>query len=499
MSSSSSSFPDVYAWFLNLPSIVQWKSNSMSMIICGGSTTSYQPSLNLKVTKNGQSSICFSIEADFNLPISLWTSKHIKFANILVSPSIMSSLLNNIIKDELKYSPDENASSITLVVPKIELVNNFKDTINFSVLTLAFLVNIYDAPVDVRSECLNILHEQLVCSRSREMMKVFIRLLGSNLEEQWMRTMNLAITNYWVSENQTVLSRTMSSSLFSYALSTSGLWKVQVYCPVVAMDIVKSAHPPLSDERLRFSLNYHQLEGVIQLNYKVVVREMWVDVIVNIDNIRCDITRLINESLMRARGAGTGEKYFPSRISLQLTPSLQTSILSISVSKSSDNPTTEIGVEKSIEGSFEPNSFPGLSVSVGETMTMSLKPWKFEQSVHGNSANLNWFLYDSANGREVFSSKPSKTSMFQPKAWFKNRYSKVYRPFTRQGGVIFAQDEYGEKVCWKMQKNVMGKSMDWELIGFIWLTYWPNKYKTLYTETKRMGFRETLNLTLSQS
>lgn len=83
---------------------------------------------------------------------------------------------------------------------------------------------------------------------------------------------------------------------------------------------------------------------------------------------------------MNERGVGVDEKHFPSRISLQITPTLQTSIISVSVSKSSDNPSREIELEKTIEGSFDPpNSFFGLKVSVGETMTTNLKPWKFEQ------------------------------------------------------------------------------------------------------------------------
>lgn len=75
------------------------------------------------------------------------------------------------------------------------------------------------------------------------------------------------------------------SPLFSYAIATFGFWKVQLYCPVMAMDLVNSSNP-CADERLLFSLNYHQLEGVIQFNYKVIVQEKWVDVMVNIDNIR---------------------------------------------------------------------------------------------------------------------------------------------------------------------------------------------------------------------
>lgn len=213
--------------------------------------------------------------------------------------------------------------------------------------------------------------------------------------------------------------------------------------------------------------------------------------------IRCDVIKLLSDTLMVERGAGTSEKHFPSRIALQITPTSQSNVISISVSKSSDNPQREIGLEKAIEASFEPlNTNIGLNFSSAETTTLTLKPWKFEQSVWGNSGKLNWFLHDSADGREVFSSKPSKFAMIHPKAWFRNRYSSVYRPFTREGGVVFAGDEYGESVSWKVDKGCMGRSMEWEIKGWIWLTYWPNKHRSLYSETRRLEFREILELTL---
>jgi hypothetical protein len=212
---------------------------------------------------------------------------------------------------------------------------------------------------------------------------------------------------------------------------------------------------------------------------------------------RCDVIRLVNETLLNQRGVGAAEKHFPSRISLQLTPTLQTNILSLSVSKSSENPAREFGYEKGIEAGLQSsNPYLGLKVSAGETMTMSLKPWKFEESVDGYSASLNWFLHDSMDGREVFSSKPSKVALLNPKAWFRDRYSSAYRPFTRQGGVIFAGDEYGERVCWKVDKSAVGRSMEWEIRGWIWLTYWPNKYKTSYAETRRLEFREIVHLAI---
>ncbi|KAI5670428.1 hypothetical protein M9H77_10792 [Catharanthus roseus] len=499
---ASFAFPDVWTWIHNLPPIIQWKTESISLCICP--SCSSQPQLKLAITKSLQSysSVTVSILADYNVPISLWISKpfNLNFNN---STETISNLLLNFIEDVLNYCPNKNLSLFKRI-PILDSNLNYKEMFNFSFLTLTFIICIYEAPSDLRSGCLNILKNLFSCPQSRQVSKMLMRILGSNVEEQWMRTINLAITN-WISEiksehhHHSLLLKS-PSPLFSYSNPGFGFWKVQLYCPVIAMEVESSSssHISAADDRLMFSLNYHQLEGVIQLNYKVIVREKWIEVNVNTDNIRYDVISLVNETLMNERGAGITEKHFPSRISLHLTPTMQTNVLSVSVSKSSENPTREIGIEKGIEASIEPpNPFPGLNFSAGETMTMSLKPWKFEQWVHGNSIVLNWFLHDSVDGKEVFSSKPSKIALLQPKSWFKNRYSSAYRPFTREGGIIFAGDEYGDSVCWKVDKMALGKTMEWEIKGWIWLTYWPNKYRSLYSETRRAEFGELLQLTLA--
>ncbi|KAG6728833.1 hypothetical protein I3843_02G173200 [Carya illinoinensis] len=326
---------------------------------------------------------------------------------------------------------------------KLDSTSCFKDMFNFTFLTLLFLVCIYEAPEVLRSACLNGLETHLANCQSRHATKLLMKLLGSNIEEKWMRSTNLAIRNWIIELQATRRSLKTPSPLFSHAVSNFGSWK-----------------------RLQFSLTYHQLEGVVQFNSSVVIQENWVDVMVNTDNIRCDVIRVLNENLMNEQGVGTAEKQFPSRISL-------------SVSKSSENPTTEFGCERSIQAGFEPsNPYLGLKLSSGETVTMSLKPWKFEELI-------------------IFSSKPSKLAFLNPKAWFRDRYSSAYRPFTRQGGIIFAGDEYGERVWWKVDKSAMGTSMEWEIRGRIWLTYWPNKYRTFYRETRSLEFREILHLTIA--
>ncbi|KAI4306507.1 hypothetical protein L6164_029779 [Bauhinia variegata] len=494
------SFPDVFLWIQNLPPISEWKTNSMSICICSSSSSSV-PSLNLTIAKTHQSSkLSFAIIADFTLPISLWTSKPFKPSSKtmkFIDEETISSLLSNFIEDILHYGPNKNSTYIKF--PKLDSLSNFPDIFNLALLTLFFLVCIYEAPADLRSGCLNVIKNQLAGCQSKQASKLLMKLLGSNLEEQWMRSLNLAITN-WIVELQASHRRSAlktPSPLFSYAFSTFGLWKVQLYCPLIAMDDENSNKHP-ADERLRFSLDYHQLEGVLQFNYQVIIKEKWVEIMVNIDNIRCDVSKLVTDTLIKERGAGAAEKHFPSRISLQLTPIVQNHVLSLSVSKSSENPRIEIGVDKSIEASFDPpNPYLGLKVSAGESATMSLKPWKFEESVHGYGANLNWFLHDSVDGKEVFSWKPSKISLLNPRAWFRDRYSSAYRPFTRQGGIVFAGDEYGDCVVWKVDKAAVGKTLEWEIRGWICLTYLPNKYKTFYSETRRLEFREIVNLNIA--
>lgn len=211
--------------------------------------------------------------------------------------------------------------------------------------------------------------------------------------------------------------------------------------------------------------------------------------------------QLVSERLMAKQGYGSDEKHFPSRISLQLTPMAQAQpdILSLSVSRSTDNPVHEVGLDTGLDASLGMPASIGIGVSAHETVTRALKPWKFEHSVQGSTASLGWFLHGGSDGREVFSSEPHRLQQLlrlRPRSWFRDRYTNPSRPFTRSGGVIFAGDEYGEGVCWRMCPAAAGKTVEWEMKARVWVTYWPNKKRSLHTETRRLEFRELLQLTV---
>lgn len=293
---SCCSFPDILCWIRNLPPISQWKSNSMSLFICSSSSSSQSPSLDLSVTRanvlqSSSPTVSFSITAVFSLRVALWTSKpyrtDLRSSNLLGEETV-PSLFVNFIEDVLRYggNPSYNGNSYIRIPKPDQGDSSFKGIFDLAFLTLVLLVCIYEAPVDLRSSCLDSLKNHLANCQSRSATKVLMKLLGSNLEEQWMRCIHLAITN-WILELQASSNRIIRtpSPLFSYSISSFGMWKVHLYCPLIAMDTVKSTHSQ-PDERLLFSLNFHQLEGVIQFNYRLIKRQNWFDLVVDTDNVR---------------------------------------------------------------------------------------------------------------------------------------------------------------------------------------------------------------------
>lgn len=299
--SSSSSSPsmndkthvDIYEWLHNLPPLHQWKHNSISIPICSSPPSSH---LTITISKtsssSSSSSLSLSLVANLStLPISLWSSKPFKVgptSQTLISPQSTQTLLLNTIQDILNYG-NYNYCNPTQLPSTLTATNyTLKQVFNLSLLTLSFLVTVYEAPLDLRSYCLVILKDRLSTLYSREAYRHLTRAIGATLEERWNRSVNLAITNWLAVTNDSQTTGMLikcPSPMFSHSTSEFGMWKLQVYCPVAAME-VEGSSGGAGDDKVMFSLKYHQLEGVVQLNYKVVVTDKWVDVMVSIDNIR---------------------------------------------------------------------------------------------------------------------------------------------------------------------------------------------------------------------
>ncbi|CAN6203460.1 unnamed protein product [Urochloa humidicola] len=497
---ASGCIPDIWQWIRSLPE--QWRGASYSLQICNSPSTNQ--SLNLVISKHSETQqliLSFSICAVFHDPISLWTSNYTTPRS--AHTDLSAGFFHDIICGVLRYGPYSNSRSL-FRLPNMQISEDSGKSFNLAAVTLATLVTIYEAPSNLRHEFIEKISAQLMRNEMRYAAKKLMLALGSNVEELWMRSVNLAATNWAMEGLRSGGGSPSPFAVFSYALSASRLWKVQVYCPVMAMVMEHPSHQT-KDEKLLFSLNYQQLEAVIQLVYKVTFKENWIDVAVKVDNIRCDLVQLVSEALMAKQGYGSDEKHVPSRVSVQLTPMAQPDILSLSVGRSTDIPVHEVGLDASL-GLAMPASM-GMVVSAHETVTGALRPWKLEHSAHGNTASLGWFLHGGAGGgaggREVFSGEPPRRGLGllrRPKSWLRDRYTYTDpgRPFTRSGGVVFAGDEYGEGVCWRMRPAAAGKTVEWEVRGRVWVTYWPNKRRTMHTETRMLEFKEVLQLTVAE-
>ncbi|XVF67498.1 hypothetical protein PTKIN_Ptkin10aG0125900 [Pterospermum kingtungense] len=46
---------------------------------------------------------------------------------------------------------------------------------------------------------------------------------------------------------------------------------------------------------------------------------------------------------------------------------------------------------------------------------------------------------------------------------FQNGYYGVNRPFTKANGLVFARDDYGERVRWRLSREMEGSVLKWRI------------------------------------
>jgi hypothetical protein len=282
----ATSTPHIWEWITGLPPSHQWSANALRLHVCTSQEGNH--SLILEMNKphklNLPSNLSFSIISTGQVPKSLWTSNSFILNSHRIDEEIMQNFFLNIVSAVLKYGHHNKYKICRRIA--LDACKNLRDAFNIAFLTLAFLACVYEAPQYLRRDFVETIRVRLATTEMREASKQLMRVLGSNVEEQWMRSLNLGFTNWIVelkaSGNDELM---IPSPLFSYSISASALWKVQLYHPMIAM---ATEGPSIStkDSRLQFSLNYQQFEGVIQFRYKLNFKKDWIDISVNVDNIR---------------------------------------------------------------------------------------------------------------------------------------------------------------------------------------------------------------------
>ncbi len=67
---------------------------------------------------------------------------------------------------------------------------------------------------------------------------------------------------------------------------------------------------------------------------------------------------------------------------------------------------------------------------------------------------------------------------------------------TKTGGLVFAGDEYGEGVGWRLSKEMEGSVLKWRIGGQVWVSYFPNEVKSSYFETRCVEWCDEVDLPL---
>ncbi|OVA15924.1 hypothetical protein BVC80_1821g91 [Macleaya cordata] len=356
---------------------------------------------------------------------------------------------------------------------------SFSDFFNFIFLCRLFWICVCDAPSEVGSLYFtNLLAPNLNLLSCKHVLRNFLISIGVDGELCFMRTLGYMLAKWLILSDMRVglqlLTSPLPSNGFSYATESHGFWILKGYVPVLSMYRNGQKNPlqlhsqlETKETVLKYALAHQQLEAVIQLEYSVYFSDGFIQVNTRVDNLRFHVVKLgFNKN---EEGEYAEERHFPSRIRVWVGPEIGANYVScLSLGRSTENQEREVETKKIVKGSS------GKVKAMARTsVRRRTRSWRFEQDAEGHAAIFEAILCDNVSGVEVATWK--QNSEGNPKNGLKNRYYGGNRLFNKTGGLVFAGDEYGEGVGWRLSREMEGSVLKWRLGGKIWVSYCPNK------------------------
>ncbi|GLJ52290.1 hypothetical protein SUGI_1112260 [Cryptomeria japonica] len=250
----------------------------------------------------------------------------------------------------------------------------------------------------------------------------------------------------------------------SYNTRIGDFFRIDSYSPLVSLEKTRGSRKLNSTQR--FCLLYCRL----QFRYVVNVRQSFIEVCLQVDNITCEVIpyhpKCLNAKI--SRGCVPNEKHFPAKICLTVGPENGYGVKAVSLGPSS--PIVRVQ-------------------NIGKKKTQKIMNWNFElSSANCTDAKMDWTLYDG------------KTTMYNKKhsifSFCKRKTSSIDRAFSKQGRAIFSKDDFGEPNTWILRRDMEGETLKWIVEASIWVTY---KTNSRYSETLRHDFREAVELKLERT
>lgn len=517
---------DVWSWIYELPNSDEWDKSDSPPVIelasSGPSQESSTRSIQLRAERTTVSdtdalvtfTVCLQgFEHPNNAQTTLWVSDTCP----LSSPFL--PLLLQLLQEIISRSPTARNSTC----PRSQLQKLKPDPVSWimdshspeslsSFFNLVFLTRLfwlcaYDAPSEVGSLYFHSLLapniEALSCT-DVPVLRTFLVTVGVDAELYFMRALGYMSAKWLILKEMSVGLQTLTPAQnlgYSYATEAHGFWVLKGYSPVMGMKLTRSnglriQFPTieLNNSVLRYALAHQQLEAVIQLEYSVGFYDGFLHVNARVDNIRLHVAKL---GFNQSDDVGyADERHFPSRIRVWVGPEVgATYVAGVSLGRSTSNEEKEVEVQKIVKGSFRKSTAPTVKATARTSTRTRTRNWRWEQDVEGNAAVFDAVLHDNVTGLEVAMWKPV-IGGGKPGHDFPNRYIGSSRPFTKTGGMVFAGDEYGEGVGWRLSKEMEGSVLKWRIGGEVWVSYFPNEVNSSYFETRCVEWCDEVDLPL---
>ncbi|XP_010271363.1 PREDICTED: uncharacterized protein LOC104607417 [Nelumbo nucifera] len=520
---------DIWSWLCDLPSSDDWPESDSPPVFelvssnAGGSPDNTPKSIVLNAQRTSGSNtealvtltVCLHGFHPSNTNKTLWVSDPCP----LSADKPFLPLLLQLLQEIIARSPsthDTTCPRSQLQRLKPEPISwildshspeSFSNFFNLVFLCRLFWLCVCDAPSEVGSLYFKTLLPPNLeaLSSNKHVIRTFLMSVGVDAELCFMRTLGYMLAKWLMLRELGVglqsLTPLPSYRLgFSYATESHGFWILKAYAPILSMPRTcvngqQDQYPLLETKEsvLRYALAHQQLEAVIQLEYSVGFYDGFLQVNARVDNIRFHVAKLGLSK--NDYGEYTEEKHFPSRIRIWVGPEIgSTYVASLSLGRSTDNPEREVETQKTMHGSFGKSKVPKVKAKATSSARTRMRNWRWEQDADGNAAVFEAVLCDNVSGIEVATWKPAKGG--NPVNGLRRRYSGPNRPFNKSGGVIFAGDEYGEGVGWRLSKEMEGSVLKWRIGGKVWLSYWPNDLKSPYFETRCVDWCDEVDLPL---
>ncbi|XP_021292786.1 uncharacterized protein LOC110423015 [Herrania umbratica] len=524
---------DIWSWICELPNSEEWAESDSPLIFTlastkvrnqGDSTRSIQLRAEHTSGSNSEAlvtfSICFEGFQASNSQKPLWVSDTCPLSSEQPFLPLVLQLLQEII-NRSPAVPDSTCPRSQLQRLKTEPISwimeshspdSFSRFFNLVFLTRLFWLCACDAPSEVGSFYFHSLLgpniEALTCKEA-PVLRTFLVSVGVDTELCFMRTLGYILAKWIILREVSVGLQTLTPLPgqhlgISYATEAHGFWTLKGYAPVNAMKLTHPSNPKsifpaigAKESLLRYALAHQQLEAVIQLEYSVGFYDGYIQVNARVDNLRFHVAKLG----FRKKEDDMDyfeERHFPSRIRVWVGPEVgSTYVYGLSLGRSTNNGESEIETQRLVKGSFGKLKNPQVKARARVSLRNKMKNWRWDQDAEGNAAVFDAVLCDNVTGHEIATwNSFNYGNGGKGDNSLQNRYYGVNRPFTKTGGLVFAGDDYGEQVAWRLSREMEGSVLKWRIGGEVWLSYLPNNVGTSYIETRCVEWCDEVDLPL---